>query len=62
MMKEALSRTLLMFQIRAQREISTPSLLELSAVRLNYIAPKHWGIKNQLHWQLDVVFNEDKVC
>lgn len=23
---------------------------------------KHWGIENQLHWSLDVVFNEDKGC
>jgi hypothetical protein len=22
----------------------------------------HWGIENQLHWRLDVVFNEDKGC
>jgi len=22
----------------------------------------HWGIENQLHWRLDVVFNEDKSC
>ncbi|MEZ4933620.1 MAG: ISAs1 family transposase [Saprospiraceae bacterium] len=21
---------------------------------------KHWGIENQLHWHLDVVFNEDR--
>lgn len=34
----------------------------LSAERLNEIARKHWGIENQLHWSLDVVFNEDKCC
>ena len=22
----------------------------------------HWGIENQLHWRLDVVFNEDGAC
>jgi predicted transposase YbfD/YdcC len=30
--------------------------------RFNEIARKHWGIENQLHWRLDVVFNEDKAC
>lgn len=38
------------------------SSLELSAQQLNEIARKHWGIENQLHWRLDVVFNEDKAC
>ena len=23
------------------------------------VARKHWGIENNLHWQLDVSFNED---
>lgn len=36
--------------------------MELDAARLNEIARKHWGIENQLHWSLDVVFNEDKAC
>jgi hypothetical protein len=26
------------------------------------VARKHWGIENQLHWRLDVIFNEDKAC
>jgi predicted transposase YbfD/YdcC len=34
----------------------------IDAARLNEIARKHWGIENQLHWFLDVVFNEDKGC
>jgi predicted transposase YbfD/YdcC len=38
------------------------SSLALSAERLNEIARKHWAIENQLHWSLDVVFNEDKAC
>ncbi|MDR2667140.1 MAG: ISAs1 family transposase [Holosporales bacterium] len=38
------------------------SSLSLDAGRLNGIARKHWGIENQLHWRLDVVFNEDKAC
>ena len=35
---------------------------DFSAERLNAIARSHWGIENQLHWVLDVVFNEDKAC
>jgi predicted transposase YbfD/YdcC len=38
------------------------SSLLLDAEKLNEIARKHWGIENQLHWRLDVVFNEDKSC
>jgi len=38
------------------------SSLALEAERLNEIARKHWAIENQLHWSLDVVFNEDKAC
>ena len=29
--------------------------------RFNDIVHSHWGIENQLHWSLDVVFNEDLV-
>ena len=29
---------------------------------LNQAARMHWGIENQLHWRLDVVFNEDGAC
>jgi predicted transposase YbfD/YdcC len=38
------------------------SSLQLEAGQLNEIARKHWRIENQLHWRLDVVFNEDKAC
>lgn len=38
------------------------SSLRLTAQALNDIARAHWGIENQLHWRLDVVFNEDKAC
>jgi predicted transposase YbfD/YdcC len=38
------------------------SSLSLEARQLNNIARKHWGIENQLHWRLDVIFNEDKAC
>lgn len=38
------------------------SSLESNAGRLNEIARSHWSIENQLHWRLDVIFNEDKAC
>jgi predicted transposase YbfD/YdcC len=38
------------------------SSLPADARLLNKIARAHWGIENQLHWRLDVVFNEDGSC
>lgn len=38
------------------------SSLHANAKQLNEIARSHWGIENQLHWRLDVVFNEDGAC
>jgi predicted transposase YbfD/YdcC len=38
------------------------SSLTANAGRLNEIARCHWSIENQLHWRLDVIFNEDKSC
>jgi predicted transposase YbfD/YdcC len=32
----------------------------IPAKRLLHIVRSHWGIENQLHWVLDVVFNEDR--
>ena len=32
----------------------------LPPARFNQIVRAHWGIENQLHWVLDVVFNEDQ--
>ena len=29
---------------------------------LNHAARSHWCIENQLHWRLDVIFNEDGSC
>ena len=34
----------------------------LSAQQLNDIARSHWSVENQLHWRLDVLFNEDNSC
>ena len=31
-----------------------------AAERLNEIVRSHWGIENELHWRLDVKFNEDQ--
>ena len=33
---------------------------KLSARRFGNAVRSHWGIENNLHWQLDVTFNEDK--
>jgi predicted transposase YbfD/YdcC len=38
------------------------SSLEANAKLLNQSARAHWGIENQLHWRLDVIFNEDGAC
>ena len=36
------------------------SSLTADAVRLNRIVRTHWRIENELHWVLDVVFDEDQ--
>ncbi len=36
------------------------SSLSLDAARIAHAVRSHWGIENQLHWVLDVVFNEDQ--
>jgi predicted transposase YbfD/YdcC len=38
------------------------SSLAADAKQLNQAARLHWGIENQLHWRLDVTFNEDGAC
>jgi predicted transposase YbfD/YdcC len=38
------------------------SSLAANARQLNQAARLHWGIENQLHWRLDVIFNEDGAC
>jgi predicted transposase YbfD/YdcC len=38
------------------------SSLPADARQLNQAARLHWSIENQLHWRLDVVFNEDGAC
>jgi predicted transposase YbfD/YdcC len=38
------------------------SSLAADARQLNQAARLHWGIENQLHWRLDVTFNEDGAC
>ncbi len=38
------------------------SSLAPNARLLNQAARAHWAIENQLHWRLDVVFNEDGAC
>jgi predicted transposase YbfD/YdcC len=36
------------------------SSLPLDAERIHHAVRSHWGVENQLHWVLDVVFNEDQ--
>jgi predicted transposase YbfD/YdcC len=36
------------------------SSLPPDAARLNQVIRRHWAIENELHWVLDVVFNEDQ--
>lgn len=36
------------------------SSLTLAAQRFGHAIRSHWGVENQLHWVLDVVFNEDQ--
>lgn len=36
------------------------SSLGPDAERLNQIIRRHWAIENELHWVLDVVFDEDQ--
>lgn len=38
------------------------SSLPQDAQGLNNAVRSHWAIENQLHWSLDVTFNEDKAC
>lgn len=38
------------------------SSLPADARQLNQAARLHWGVENQLHWRLDVTFNEDGAC
>lgn len=35
------------------------SSLDANASALNHAIRRHWSIENELHWQLDVAFNED---
>ena len=36
------------------------SSLSLDAARVAHAVRRHWGVENQLHWVLDVVFGEDQ--
>jgi predicted transposase YbfD/YdcC len=36
------------------------SSLAAEAVTFNHVVRNHWGIENNLHWMLDVVFREDQ--
>jgi predicted transposase YbfD/YdcC len=38
------------------------SSLPHSSEQARAIAHRHWSIENNLHWVLDVTYNEDKSC
>ena len=35
------------------------SSLDVSSARMNHVIRSHWSVENNLHWVLDVIFNED---
>jgi predicted transposase YbfD/YdcC len=54
--------------IEAQRTVNGTTTIEqryyllnqrLAAATVNDLVRTHWGIENQVHWVLDVVFHED---
>jgi predicted transposase YbfD/YdcC len=55
-------------RIRAQRRIGTESSCEdryhiasiVGAQKVLWAVRSHWGIENQLHWTLDIAFDEDR--
>lgn len=60
-------RTLVQVEAQVQRGDRTHqetryylSSLGPDAARLNHVIRRHWAIENELHWVLDVVFNEDQ--
>ena len=52
------TETKLFFDLQA--EIFISSLTD--AGRFAYAVRKHWAIENQLHWCLNVIFEEDAAC
>ena len=46
-------------QTQCRFYISSLSTQEKDAQAFNHIVRTHWGVENQLHWTLDVVFKED---
>jgi predicted transposase YbfD/YdcC len=46
--------------VRNQTTQDNISSLEPYAQRLNKVVRSHWAIENNLHWTLDVIFNEDR--
>jgi predicted transposase YbfD/YdcC len=59
-----------LIHVRSERTINSKTTIEdryyISSLRadaraLNYAIRRHWSIENELHWHLDVAFNEDKL-
>jgi predicted transposase YbfD/YdcC len=59
-----------LIHIRSERTINNKTTIEdryyitslqANAMALNYAIRRHWSVENELHWHLDVAFNEDKL-
>lgn len=46
--------------VSTEQRLYLSSLKGTDAVRLGDLVRGHWSVENQLHWQLDVSFNEDQ--
>jgi predicted transposase YbfD/YdcC len=47
-------------QISTEQRLYITSIKGTDAARLGDLVRGHWSVENQLHWQLDVSFNEDQ--
>jgi predicted transposase YbfD/YdcC len=47
-------------KIGAERRYFISSLKNVDARAMAHAVRRHWAVENQLHWQLDVSFNEDQ--
>lgn len=47
-------------QASTERHYYISSLADANAARMLDLSRGHWGVENQLHWRMDVVFGEDQ--
>jgi len=46
--------------LSTERRYLVSSLKDLNATRAAQLVRSHWSVENNLHWQLDVSFDEDR--